>query len=468
MARRPRFVYNLEITDVAEKAMGVGRREDGRVVFVKGVVPGDVVDVRIRKSKKSYQEGFVVQWHKKSDLRVEAQCQHFNHCGGCQWQHIRYEDQLQFKEGIVKNAMRRIGKVEIEEWLPILGAPDQYYYRNKLEFGCSSKKWLPTEALNDDSISNVEDVMGFHVSGAYDKILDIEKCHLQPDPSNDLRNGIKKIAIEQGIEFYDSRNRVGFFRQMMIRLTTTGEIMLLLSFAALKKDLINPFLDQIIDQFPSVTSVFYCINDKVNDFMFDLEMKHYWGAVTITEQLNHVKFKIGPKSFFQTNTKQGVQLFDVVAKFAGLTGEENVYDLYTGIGSIAQYVAKDCKQVVAIEEIEAAVEDAKVNADLNKIDNCIFYAGDVKNILTHEFKEKHGAADVLITDPPRAGMHPKVVDMLLELEAPRVVYVSCNPSTQARDLQMLSTKYTIKKMQPVDMFPNTYHIENVALLELKN
>ena len=326
---------------------------------------------------------------------------------------------------------------------------------------------MTPEEINTD-MSSLSDSVGYRVSGAYDKVLDIQKCHLQAEPSNEIRLGCKAIAIEQGIEFFDSRAEEGFLRQFMIRLTTTGDIMLLFSFYYDDQEKISKYLDAVGERFPNINSINYCINDKKNDYMFDREMHNYSGTSTITEKLGDVVFNIGPKSFFQTNTRQGQNLFDVVADFADLKGEDNVYDLYTGIGSIALYIADRCKHVVAIEEVEAAVQDAKINAAANGIDNTTFYAGDVKNILTHEFKEKHGAADVLITDPPRAGMHAKVVEMLLELEAPKIVYVSCNPGTQARDLQLLGEKYDIEKMQPVDMFPNTYHIENVALLKLRS
>lgn len=466
MARRKRIVPNLEIIDVADKGRGLGRREDGKVIFVDNVVPGDIVDVRIRRSKKDFAEGFPIAWHKKSDRRVAPKCQHFDHCGGCQWQNLSYVDQLQFKENIVRNAMSRIGKTQIGEFLPILGASEIFYYRNKLEYSYSNRKWLPKELLNTE-ISNLENVLGYHVKGSFDKILDIENCHLQAEPSNKIRLELKNIAIQQGLEFYDAKSEKGFLRQVMIRLTTTGEIMVLVSFFHEEESGISKYLDEVISRLPEVDSVFYCINDKKNDYMFDRDMIHYHGLTSISEMIGAVKFAIGPKSFFQTNTRQGQNLFDVVVDFADLQGNENVYDLYTGIGSIALYIAKSCRQVVGIEEVEAAVEDANRNAAANEISNIVFYSGDVKDILTQEFKVEHGPPDVLITDPPRAGMHPHVVKMLLELESPKIVYVSCNPGTQARDINMLSSKYEVKKMRPVDMFPHTYHIENVALLYLK-
>ncbi|NRA48059.1 MAG: 23S rRNA (uracil(1939)-C(5))-methyltransferase RlmD, partial [Phaeodactylibacter sp.] len=316
-------------------------------------------------------------------------------------------------------------------------------------------------------VSNKEDVLGFHRSGAFDKVIDINKCWLQPDPSNDLRNSIKEIALEQGLTFHDARAHAGFMRQVMFRITTEGEILVLFSFHEDNPKLYKPFMDAVIERFPQITTVCYCINTKVNDFLYDLDMHTYAGKGYVEERLGDVRFKVGPKSFFQTNTYQAKVLYDTVVEFADLKGTENVYDLYTGIGSIALYVAQACKQIVGIEEIPEAIADAEVNAKLNEISNAVFYAGDVKDILTSAFAEKHGKPDLLITDPPRAGMHPKVVEMLLELAAPRMVYVSCNPATQARDLQLLNEKYKVVKAQPVDMFPHTHHIENVALLELR-
>ncbi|MBT8220728.1 MAG: 23S rRNA (uracil(1939)-C(5))-methyltransferase RlmD [Bacteroidia bacterium] len=466
MARRKRIVQELEIIDIVEKGRGLGRRPDGKVVFVDNVVPGDIVDVRIRRSRKDYAEGFPVAWHKYSDLRVTPRCQHFKHCGGCQWQNVGYEDQLRFKENIVRSAMKRIGKAEIETFLPILGAQEIYNYRNKLEYSYSNKKWLPPELLNTD-VSNVENVLGYHVKGSYDKILDIKECHLQVDPSNSIRLGLKQIAIDQNLDFYDARAEQGFLRQVMIRMTTLEEIMILVSFFYDDQNKISSYLNEIKKRFPEIASIYFCINAKKNDYMFDREMIQYDGKGSITEQLGNIRFSIGPKSFFQTNTRQGQQLFDLVVEFADLNGSENVYDLYTGIGSIALYIARSCANVVAIEEIKAAIEDAINNAKANAIENVEFYTGDVKDMLTPEFRKRHGKPDVLITDPPRAGMHPKVVNILLELESPKIVYVSCNPATQARDLGLLSEKYQIKKMRPVDMFPHTHHVENVALLSLK-
>ena len=461
-----KMIEGLTVTGIADKGKGVCRDETGKVIFVEDVAPGDVVDVLIYKKRKSYLLGTVKNFQKYSEDRAEPFCEHFGTCGGCKFQHIPYQKQIEYKQELVDNALRRIGKVEVREFRDILPCAEPAFYRNKLEFTFSNKRWLTYEELNSD-ISNVENVLGFHRAGAFDKILNINKCHLQPEPSNQLRNSMKSIAIEQGLTFYDVRKNVGFLRNTIVRTSTTEETMLIVSFGGNDKEKIDTFLNAVLEKNKTLTSVFYTINKKVNDSWGDLVMVHFFGKKTIEEYLGKVKFEIGPKSFFQTNTKQAVKLFDVVKEFAGLSGEENVYDLYTGLGSIGLYLAENCKQIVGIEEIEAAIEDAKENAKRNNIENAVFYAGDVKNILTTEFSEKHGKPDVVITDPPRVGMHQKVVDMLLELEAPKIVYVSCKPSTQARDLNLLKEKYEVLKVQPVDMFPQTHHIETVALLELR-
>ena len=464
--RKPELVPKVAFTGIAEKGKSVGRDEAGRVIFAEGPVPGDVADVLVIKKKKGFMAGVPQHYHHYSEDRVAPFCQHYDRCGGCQWQHLSYEAQAFHKQKVVEDALLRIGKLEIEEMLPIIPAAHTQYYRNKLEFSFSNRRWLTREELQSDT-SNLEDVLGFHRAGAFDKVIDIEHCWLQAEPSNELRNGIKRIAIAQGLSFHDARQRTGLLRQVMFRLATTGEILVLFSFFEDKPKAFTPFLDAILQEFPQITSLYYCINAKLNDYMFDQEMIHYRGKAYVEEQLGHLRFKIGPKSFFQTNTFQGKELYDVAADFAGLQGRENVYDLYTGIGSIALYLAHRCRQVVGIEEIPEAIEDAEKNAVLNQIDNAVFYAGDVKAILTAAFAAQHGKPDLLVTDPPRAGMHPQVVSMLLQLAAPRIVYVSCNPATQARDLQLLSEKYRLLKSRPVDMFPHTHHIENVALLELR-
>lgn len=464
--RKPIVIEQLKLTGIADKGKSVGRDAEGRVVFVTQAVPGDVVDVLVKRKKKGFLEGVPVKYHHYSEDRIEPVCQHFGVCGGCKWQNLSYETQLRHKEETVKNAMQRIGKVDIGQELPILPAPQATFYRNKMEFAFSSKRWLTREEI-ESGISNQENVLGFHPPGAFDKVIDLEKCWLQPEPSNTIRNGVKEIALEQGLDFFDSRANEGFLRHILIRTSSLGQVLVILSIYSDEQEKIRPFLDAILEAFPQITSLIYCINPKQNDFLLDLEMVTYHGKGYIEEALNHVRFKIGPKSFFQTNTQQACNLYDVVAEFAALEGHENVYDLYTGIGSIALYMAKDCRQVVGIEEVAAAIDDARENAALNNIDNAVFYAGDVKDVLSEAFALKHGKPDLLVTDPPRAGMHPAVVQLLLQLEAPKMVYVSCNPATQARDLQLLSEKYQVLKSRPVDMFPHTHHIENVALLALK-
>ena len=466
--RFPQRIDQVTITGIADKGFCVGRTEAGEVVFVEHVVPGDVVDVRPFRKKKKVLFAAPLEFHRKSEERVEPFCQHFGVCGGCKWQNFAYAGQLREKERIVRDALTRIGKVEVAEWEPILGSERQSFYRNKLEFGVANRRWLTKEEVTDESVSNEANVIGFHKAGAYDKLIDIEKCHLQHGPSNELRNGIQALAVDMNVPFFDMRERTGLFRQFMIRTTTTGECMLVLAFFENNQDAIKPFLDAVMERFGEhITSLYYCINGKVNEYMMDLEMRLFAGSSTIRENLGHVKFHIGPKSFFQTNTRQGKELYDITATYAGLTGTENVYDLYTGIGSIAQYVARDAGAIVGIEEIAAAIDDAKINAEINGLDNCSWYAGRTEHILTPEFAAQHGKPDVLITDPPRAGMHPKVIPMLLELAAPVLVYVSCNPSTQARDLALLNEKYRVAKSRAVDMFPQTSHVENVVRLELR-
>jgi len=463
--KKPKLFPGVSFTGIADKGRAVGRTEDGQVIFAEGVVPGDVADVLVRRKKKGVLMGQAQEIRAYGEERVTPFCQHFWQCGGCKWQHLDYAAQVQHKEQVVRDALQRIAKVEVGQFLPIKAAERTRYYRNKLEFSFSNKRWLQPEELNTE-VSNKANVLGFHPAGAFDKVIDIEHCWLQPEPSNHLRNGIKALAIEQGLSFHDARAHEGFLRQVMFRITTAGEILVLLSFHQDKPELYRPFLDELLQRFPAITTLCYCINPKLNDFLYDLDMHTYAGKGYVEEWLGDIRFKLGPKSFFQTNTYQAKVLYDTVVEFAELEGTENVYDLYTGIGSIALYLAAYCRQVVGIEEIPEAISDARTNAALNKLENTVFHAGDVKDMLTPEFAAQHGRPDVLITDPPRAGMHPKVVKMLLELGAPRLVYVSCNPSTQARDLQVLSEQYRVRKMQPVDMFPHTHHIENVALLEL--
>lgn len=469
MGRRHRkleVVEKIEITGVADQGRGVGRDANGRVLFVENVAPGDVVDVQLTRCKSDYAQGYAVKYHVLSPHRVKPFCEHFGVCGGCRWQHVHYDAQVFYKEKVVNDAIYRIGKVRPDEFLPIIPSERTTYYRNKLEYAFSHRRWLTQQEI-EAGASNVEDVLGFHRPGAFDKIVDIRHCWLQADPSNELRLAIKALAIEQGLSFFDLRKNEGIMRHIMIRLTSIGELMLIVSFFEDDQKKITRLLDAVIEKFPTITSVFYCINPKQNDYVGDLDMVCYFGKDHIVEQLGPVKFKIGPKSFFQTNSYQAKVLYDKVVEFAGLTGNENVYDLYTGVGSIALYVSRYARQVVGIEEVPEAILDAEENARMNAINNCIFYTGDVKDVLTDAFTNKHGKPDLVITDPPRAGMHPDVVNMFLLLNAPRIVYVSCNPATQARDINLLNEKYKLVKIQPVDMFPHTHHVETVALLELQ-
>lgn len=465
--RKPRLVQDVTFTGIAAKGQCVGRTPDGQVVFVPQAAPGDVADVMVTRRKKGFLQGRIQQIQQPSIDRTVPFCQHFNDCGGCRWQHITYEAQLRHKEIVVRDAFERIAKVAVDEWMPILPAANTKYYRNKLEFTFSDRAWLTQEELEQGVPRDPAGALGFHLPGRFDHIVDIKHCWLQEEPTNGLRLAIKAIAIDQELPFYNVRQRSGLLRQMVVRVMTTGEVMLIVVFTQPEMDKIHRFFDSILEQFPQLTTVFYGINDKLNDSLTGVEMHCYHGPGYVEEQLGKVRFRIGPHSFFQTNTRQGQALYDTVVDFAGLKGSENVYDLYTGLGSIALYLADRCRQVVGIEEVEAAVADARVNAALNQIENAVFYAGDVKDILTPAFADRHGAPDVLVTDPPRAGMHAKVAQMLLELRSPLIVYVSCNPATQARDLQLLSDQYTVRRVRPVDMFPQTSHIENVALLEIK-
>jgi len=462
--RKPIYLEQVEVTGLADKGKAVGRAEDGRVVFLKDVAPGDVVDVEVRKKRRKYLEGQVTKFHKQSPHRTEPFCAHFEDCGGCSYQHIQYETQVKEKEQRVRDAFERLAKVTPQQFHSILPSDRTQYFRNKLEFAFGNRRWLRADEINSD-ISNQQDVLGFHKAGVFDKIIDINHCYLQIDPSNDIRNIMRTLAHEQELEFYDFKAHTGFLRNVIVRTSTLGPVMVIVSFAQDDEVRRKAYLQGILERIPQITSLYYCINTKLNDFLYDLDMHLYWGETYLAEQLGEVKYQIGPKSFFQTNPYQAKNLFDIVKRMANLQGVENVYDLYTGIGSIALYLAEYCKQVVGIEEIEAAIVDAKQNATLNDIQNAIFYAGTVRDILGTTFSETHGKPDLVIIDPPRSGMHPKVVKLLLELNCPRLIYVSCNPATQARDVQLLSDMYQVKELQPVDMFPHTHHIETVALLE---
>lgn len=443
-------------------------RVDGKVIFIERVVPGDVVDVQLGKNKKDWAEGWPLRFHSYSKDRVQPFCSHFGVCGGCQWQMLPYEKQLEFKQRQVRDNLQRIGKVALPEMLPIMGAVATQQYRNKIEYTFGNKRYLQKEELNDPAFNNEQNVAGFHARGMFDKIVDITTCYLQAEPTNAIRLAIKEFARQHDYSFYDIRNHVGLLRTMQVRLCETGELMVNIVFGENDEEKIKALLDHLLEKFPVITTLLYTINIKMNDSLHDLSPIAYHGKGYVIEKLEEFQFKIGPKSFFQTNTQQGERLYQVTREFAELTGNEIVYDLYCGTGSIGIFVSEKAKKIIGVEMIAAAIDDARENAALNNLKEAEFYAGDVIDICNDDFFALHGKPDVIITDPPRAGMHEKLVRKILEIAAPVVVYVSCNPATQARDLALLDEKYAVTKIQPVDMFPHTLHIENVVQLKLKN
>jgi 23S rRNA (uracil1939-C5)-methyltransferase len=437
------------------------------VIFVSQVAPGDVVDLRVTKAKKNFLEAVPTKFYKYSELRVEPFCQHFGVCGGCKWQHLGYDTQLRYKQQQVEDQLTRIGKVALPLIGQILPSPQRTYYRNKLEYTFSDNGWLTTEQINDDSRTYERNVLGFHTPARFDKIIDIEHCHLQSEPSNEIRLFVRDYGRAQELQFGNMVKQVGNLRNLIIRTAqSTGEVMVILQ-CYLPHPSIEPLLDAVYARFPQITSLNYVLNNKGNETFHDLEVVCYQGKPYIEEEMEGLRFRIGPKSFYQTNSEGAHQLYKVARDFADLKGTELVYDLYTGAGTIASFVSKQARRVIGVEYVEQAVADAHVNAEINGITNMEFVAGDMKDILTPAFTETHGQPDLIITDPPRAGMHPDVVQRLLELRCPRIVYISCNPATQARDLEMLDAAYTVTRVQPVDMFPHTHHVENVVLLELK-
>ncbi len=455
----------VEVIDAGAKGKGVAKAPDGRVIFLSDAVPGDVVDVQTTKKRTAYYEGFITKYHKKSEKRQKPVCSHFGYCGGCKWQNMSYFDQLFYKQKEVENNLKRLGRIELPAMNPILGTMETLYYRNKMEFSFSDMRWLtPEEIENPEKIDN-RNGLGFHISGAWDKILDIDKCYLQADPSNQIRLAIKKFALENNMAFYSPRNQTGFLRSMMIRTSSTGEIMLVIQFFEENKTQRELLLNFIADTFPQITSLQYIINGKGNDSIYDQEVICYKGTDCIYEEMEGLRFKINAKSFYQTNSQQAHQLYKVARDFAGLTGNELVYDLYTGTGTIAQFIAKKAKKVVGVEAVPEAIEDARANALHNNIDNVVFYVGDMKNVFNEAFIAQNGIPDVIITDPPRDGMHKDVVQQILDIAPPKVVYVSCNSATQARDLALMDAMYKVTAVQAVDMFPQTHHVENVVLLE---
>ncbi|MBQ6963869.1 MAG: 23S rRNA (uracil(1939)-C(5))-methyltransferase RlmD [Paludibacteraceae bacterium] len=467
------LLESVEITDVAAEGMAIAKTEDG-VVFVPFVAPGDVVDIQVTKKKHSYMEGRAVRFEKYSDERTEPFCEHFGTCGGCKWQHLPYDKQLFYKQKQIIDNLTRIGKVELQGVQPILGSVKTQLYRNKLEFSFSNKRWMTREEMDAFKAKTEEGAsvpqaelngLGFHIPKLFDKILDIRKCWLQDDIQNRIRLDIKKFATDNDIPFFDLRAQTGFMRGIIIRTSSTGELMVIVIFYENNKELIDKVMNHLRETFAEITSLVYIVNSKVNDSITDQEVILFSGRDHIFEEMEGLKFKIGPKSFYQTNSLQAYELYKVARNFAGLTGDELVYDLYTGTGTIANFVARQCREVIGIEYVPEAIEDAKINASLNGLNNTQFYAGDMKDILTQDFINKHGRPDVIITDPPRAGMHDDVINTILFAAPKRIVYVSCNPATQARDLSLLDGEYAVKAVQPVDMFPHTQHVENVVLLE---
>lgn len=465
--RKPVFFENLEVIDAGAKGVSVAKAPDGKIVLIPNVVPGDVVDVQTTRKKKAFYEARAIGIKKFSEHRTEPVCEHFGYCGGCKWQNMTYERQLFFKQNEVYNHLKRIGKVELPEFEPILGAEKIYFYRNKMEFSFSDSRWLtPEEIQSGDNFDN-ENALGFHIPRMWDKILDINKCWLQEDPSNAIRNTIKAFANAHQMPFFNPKDHSGWLRTLMIRTSSTGEIMVLLQLFHEDKPNREKLLNHLIETFPEITSLLYVINGKPNDTIYDQEVICYHGRDYILEEMEGLQFSINAKSFYQTNSEQAYQLYAITRDFAGLTGDEVVYDLYTGTGTIAQFVSKKAKKVIGVEAVPEAIEAAKENAKRNQITNCDFFVGDMKNVFNDDFIQTHGQPDVIITDPPRDGMHKDVVAQILKIAPKRVVYVSCNSATQARDLALMDEKYKVVRVRPVDMFPQTHHVENVVLLELK-
>lgn len=457
------FYENVLITDIGAEGKAIAR-VDGMVIFTTHVIPGDVVDLQVIKKRKNYSEAKVINLIKASDDRVSSFCEYFGTCGGCKWQYLPYEKQLFYKQKQVTDQLRRIGHLQLPEIMPIIGSEKETFYRNKLEFSFSNTRWLSPEEIRENKQIQQSNALGFHVPGLFDKIIDIEKCWLQPEPSNAVRNFVKDYALKKNLDFFDIRNQNGFLRNMIVRTASSGENMLILSFFHDDQIKREALLQAITERFPEFNSVMYVINSKANDTIADQDIQTYKGRDHIVEKMEGLRFKIGPKSFYQTNSGQALKLYQVVRQFAGLTGIENVYDLYTGTGTIANFVASNAAKVIGIDYVPEAIEDARVNAMINQINHARFYAGDMKNVLTQSFINEHGKPDVIITDPPRAGMHEDVIQIIMSALPEKIVYVSCNPATQARDLSLMNEQYEIAKIQPVDMFPHTHHVENVALL----
>lgn len=470
MSRKRKKKRTVEgtVVDIGAKGMAVSRTPEGEVFMVRDAVPGDQVSALLTRKKKGVWMGHVQEFLHFSEDRTAPPCRHFAHCGGCKWQNLTYDRQIELKEKTVRDAMQRIGALEVELFSPILGCEEIYRYRNKLEFTFSDQRWLTEEEMNSDDRIEERRALGFHRPGRFDKILDIDECLLQPEPSNAIRNFIKEKAIEADLSFFNPRSQRGFLRNLMIRTTETGDLMVVLIVKENNEEAIQNLLSAVDKAFPAITSLQYVINPKANDSIFDLEVHLFKGEAYITEELGGKHFRIGPKSFFQTNTRQARRLYDQVLRYGEFSKSETVYDLYSGLGSIGIYIADQVGRVIGVEEVGEAVEWASVNAAINRAENCDFYQGDVRAVLSQKFIDQHGVPDTLIVDPPRAGLHPDVVEFIGQLEPKKIIYVSCNPATQARDLAVWMDRYECKAMQPVDMFPHTSHIENVALLHIKN
>lgn len=454
----------IEITGVAAEGKSIARFND-MVIFIPFGAPGDIADIKIDRKKHSYAEGHIERLITPSPIRTQSRCEHFTVCGGCRWQHLPYEYQLKCKQQQVTDALTRIAKVELPEISPIIGSKETWHYRNKMEYTFSNKKWLTFDQLRSGEEFPDRDAAGFHIPGAFDKVLDINRCHLQDDFGNRLRNFIKDYGKTEGMSFYDLKSNSGFLRTLMIRIASTGEIMVLMAVGEDNQGTIQKLMSAINDRFPEITSLSYVINTKLNDTFADLDIVTFSGRPYIEERMDDLRFRIGPKSFYQTNSEQAHRLYEVARDFADLKGGELVYDLYTGTGTIANFVAKCCRKVIGIEYVEDAIKDARINSEVNGIENTLFFAGDMKDVLTDDFIDEHGRPEVMIVDPPRAGMHGDVVNVILNAEPERIVYVSCNPATQARDLALLDEKYKVVRVQPVDMFPHTHHVENVVKLQ---
>ena len=456
---------HIKVLDAGAKGVSVAKAPDGKVIFIPNVVPGDVVDVQTFKKRKAYYEGKAVKFHEYSEHRIDPICEHFGVCGGCKWQNMKYSQQLYYKQNEVFNHLQRIGKIELPEFEPILGSEKQFFYRNKMEFSFSNSRWLTEQEIDSTEDLGNRNALGFHIPKMWDKILDINKCHLQEDPSNAIRNEIRAFANENNLTFFNPRAHEGLLRTLMLRTASTGEIMVLIQFFENDKANRELILDHIYEKFPQITSLQYVVNNKANDTLYDTNIKLYKGRDYILEEMEGLKFSINAKSFYQTNSDQAYKLYKITRDFAGLTGTETVYDLYTGTGTIAQFVSKKAKKVIGVESVPEAIIDAKANAERNNITNCEFYVGDMKVVFNESFIAQHGKPDVIITDPPRDGMHKDVIEQILKIEPEKVVYVSCNSATQARDLALMDEKYKVTRVRPVDMFPQTHHVENVVLLE---